>query len=285
MEKSQHARAVYRAIEQAQSSGGDSEMVAWAVVETVASIVDNVRGVPFVGPIAGAVSAIRTAAQGSGANSLIDNPYFVGNGHGEDDPSKITQKYMKGRLAKNLGASGASIVGAVGSVWTQVDVAGIAVHGNATGCTVAHLAVLRSLSAGLRRGGTLDQWMTVLIKMKALKLTTRTASLVGSAVPIPAVGITTGLIAAAVATGTKLTMSKACLATALELHWRTRQEQFMSGVVLGKGTGGSVGPASQMVYELFTKRGITRILGKHDVDAIVHEPAGWNAIFDKLMLI
>ena len=59
----------------------------------------------------------------------------------------------------------------------------------------------------------------------------------------------------------------------------------MSGKVLGADTGGSVGPASRIVWELFTKRGITRILGAYDIAAIVNEPAGWMAINDKLLLI
>jgi hypothetical protein len=32
----------------------------------------------------------------------------------------------------------------------------------------------------------------------------------------------------------------------------------MSGTVLGKGTGGAVGPASRIVWGLFNKRGVTR---------------------------
>jgi len=74
-------------------------------------------------------------------------------------------------------------------------------------------------------------------------------------------------------------------AVANEIHWRASQEQFLSGTVLGKGTGGAVGPASRIVWELFVKRGMTRILGKYDVDALVSEPAGWHAISDKLLLI
>jgi hypothetical protein len=115
-------------------------------------------------------------------------------------------------------------------------------------------------------------------------MTVRGTSLVGACIPIPAAGLTTGLVAAAVNAGAKLTLSKACIATSLELHWRARQEQFMSGKVLRAGTG-KIGPASRIVWELFTKRGVTRILGKYDIDGIVHEPAGWMAINDKLMLI
>ena len=256
----------------------------WAFIDGFGAVLDGVTPVPIAGPLATLAGTIKAAHDGSGANALFDNPYFIGNGHGEDDPSDYTRKYMKNRLKKSLAAGGASIAGAVGSVWTQVDVAGIAMHGNATGTTSAHLAVFANQARKVRKGGTLAQWLDVLVKMKSIKLTARGASLIGSAVPIPAAGITTGVIAAAVAAGGKLTMSKACVATSLELHWRVKQEQFMSGV-FGGGSGKGVGPASAMVYELFTKRGMTRLLGKYDVDRIIAEPAGWNAINDKLLLI
>lgn len=262
----------------------DAGEVVWAVIDAIGAVMDGVTPVPIAGPLASLAGTIKSASEGSGANMLIDNPYFIGNGHGEDDPSDYTRKYMKNRLYKNLAAGGASVVGAVGSVWTQVDVAGIAMHGNATGTTAAHLAVFKDQASKMRKGGTLAQWLDVLVKMKMIKLTARGASLIGSAVPIPAAGITTGVLAAAISAGAKLTMSKACVATAVELHWRVKQEQFLSGA-LGGGKGKAVGPASAMVYELFTKRGMTRILGKHDVDRIVSEPAGWNAINDKLLLI
>lgn len=283
MPKSERARQVYREVEQKMQSN-DADAVIWAVVDTVGAILDGVNNIPVVGPVASVGKLIKAAVDGSGGNELIDNPYFIGNGHGEDDASLYTQKYMKGRMAKNMAAGGASIVGAVGSVWTQVDVAGIAMHGNSTASTAVHLKMLADMSKKVRSGGTLEAWLNVLLKMKSLKLTVRGTSLIGSAVPVPAVGITTGVIAAAVSTGTQLTMSKVCVATALELHWRTFQEQAISGG-LGGARGKSAGPASRMVYELFTKRGVTRLLGKHDVDQIMHEPGGWHAISDKLLLI
>jgi len=285
MAKSEHARAVYKAVGNQMNRGAKVEEVVWAFADAVGSILDGVNSIPIVGPAANLGKMIVAGARGTGANDLLDNPYFVGNGHGEDDPSDYTRKYTKNRFAKGMGAGGASIAGAVGSVWTGVDVAGLALHGNASGTTAVHLHRFREMAAKTRKGGTIAQWLDVLIKMKAIKMTVRGASLVGSAIPIPAVGITTGVVAAAVNAGGKLTMSKACTATALELHWRAWQEQFMSTAVLGKGGGKNVGPASAMVYELFTKRGMTRILGKYDVDRLIKEPAGWNAINDKLMLI
>lgn len=282
--KSEHARRVAREF-QAKLGSSDKETVAWAFVEGVAAVLDGVNQVPIVGPASNLAKMIVSVAKGSGANEMLDNPYFIGNGHGEDDPSSVTAKYLKGRMAKGLVGGGASIVGAVGSVWTAVDVAAIGMHTNAVGTTAVHLGVLADMYRKSRKGGTVANWLELVVKMKSIKLTARTTSLVGVCIPIPAAGITTGLIAAAVAAGGKLTLSKACVATSIELHWRAKQEQFMSGKVLKADTGGAVGPASRIVWELFTKRGITRILGKYDIAAIVDEPAGWMAINDKLLLI
>ena len=128
------------------------------------------------------------------------------------------------------------------------------------------------------------QWLELLIRMKMLKATVRGAGLTGSVIPLPAVGITTGVLAALVSTGGKLTYSKACVGTSLELHWRAKQEQFMAGR-FGGASGGSVGPASRIIWELFTRRGWFGWFGNYDVAKLVQEPAGWHAINDKLLLI
>lgn len=52
-----------------------------------------------------------------------------------------------------------------------------------------------------------------------------------------------------------------------------------------KKVGREAGPASAIVWEIFTKRGATRVFGAYDVAALVREPAGWMALGDKLMLI
>ena len=50
-------------------------------------------------------------------------------------------------------------------------------------------------------------------------------------------------------------------------------------------TGPEAGPASAIFWEIFTRRGATRMLGAYDVAALVRKPAGWMALGDKLMLI
>lgn len=55
--------------------------------------------------------------------------------------------------------------------------------------------------------------------------------------------------------------------------------------ILGKPGGAGAGPASGIVWEIFTKRGATRAFGHYDIQALVKEPAGWMALADKLLLI
>jgi len=45
------------------------------------------------------------------------------------------------------------------------------------------------------------------------------------------------------------------------------------------------GPASKIIWEIFTKRGATWLLGPYDIPALISEPAGWMALGDKLTLI
>lgn len=286
--KSEHAKAVEAELRKKMSSNNSEEAI-WGFVEGYSAYIDGITNlasateIPFAGIASNAFKAFKTSC--GGGPTLISNPYFVGNGQGDDDPSKKTARYLKGRKYKDVGASTASTAGAVASVWTAVDVAGIGLHGNACGTTAMHIKKLADIAKQNRKTGTIAEWLNIVTKLKVIKLTARGSSLAGAAIPIPAVGMATGIFSAALATGAKLTLTKACTATSLELHWRAKQEQFMSGSVLGKGTGGGVGPASQILWELFTKRGITRILGKHDIASIVKEPAGWMAINDKLLLI
>jgi len=133
-----------------------------------------------------------------------------------------------------------------------------------------------------RKTKTNTKWLEFLIKVKALKVGIRGIQFAGAAIPIGTVGIA---IASSVAKfGVKLTMTKVYLATASEIHWRVYQEQAING---GFGLEGmsAVGSASKIMYEIFARRGATRIFGKYDVDQLIKEPGGWMALNDKLMLI
>jgi hypothetical protein len=61
-------------------------------------------------------------------------------------------------------------------------------------------------------------------------------------------------------------------------------ETRISGA-FGGAAGQPQGPAGAIMYEIFTKRGFTRVFGKYDTAAIMREPSGWLALNDKLMLM
>ncbi len=273
--------SVVKAIHQQASKSRDKESIFWDVIEGTASVVDAGAGTSLGnGVTVGKI--IINKARGKKDPGLVPNPWFVVNGHEAGDTSH-TKKYLKNRGYKKKASTGVGVVGTATSQYTQVDVAGIMKHGNAVGSTAAHIHKLRSIASGHRQSKTLTGWFDLLIKMKALKAGTRGTQLTGAAIPVGAVGLATGITSAAMQMGIKLTMTKVCLATAADIHWRAYQEQAISGG-LKLGTG-KVGPATNIMYEIFTRRGATRIFGKYDVDKIIKDPAGWMALNDKLMLI
>lgn len=286
MNKSGHAKAVEAQI-RSKMSNSNAQTVVWAFVEGVATAIDGSLGLAGIDSHGGAGisnSVIGLYRSASSSTSLLANPYFTGNGHGDNDASSATANYLKWRKYKSMASTVSGIGGGAASLVTVINVPSVGTNASAFGTTAVHFKQLADMARSSRKTGTVAQWLDLVARLKAIKLTKRSISIVGGTVPLPGLGMATGLIGTAMSTGVKLTLSKACVATALELHWRAYQEQFMSGTALGCGTG-AVGPASKIVWELFTKRGISRILGKHDVNAIVKEPAGWMAISDKILLM
>ena len=281
-EQSQYYKAIRKQIAGAVSQGKSKEDVVWAFVEGASAVVDGVTDTCWGGVTGGSLQLISDLIKHQGGSELAPNPWFVFNGH-DDATSPYTTKYLRNRSRKGIAGGLIGIGGSLGSQVTQVDVAGIMQHGNAVGSTSAHLVKLRALAQGYKQSETLTGWVDLLIKMKALKAGVRGTQLVGASIPVGAVGIATGLGAAAAKLGIKFTLTNACLIAAVDIHWRAYQEQAISGGLLGKT--GKVGPASNMLYEIFSRRGVTRIFGKYDVDKIIHEPSGWMAVSDKLLLI
>lgn len=262
----------------ASEAGGGKEETFWGVIEGTTAIIDEVFDTPL-GLVVGGVRLIYDAVQSRrGEPSAVPNPWFVWNGH-DDNPTWYTRQYMKHREYKGLASGAIGLAGAGATAVTFVDVGGIVQHGNAIGSTAAHLVRFRAIASAHKESRTISNWLGVVMKMKAMKAGIRGTGLIGSAIPVPAMGAVTGVLAAAGKIGAKLTMTKVCLATSADLHWRAYQE-----LQLSRNFGGT-GPALKIVRELFTRRGATRIFGQYNVEQIVREPNGWLAINDKLMLI
>lgn len=85
------------------------------------------------------------------------NIRFVENGH--SGPSPRTINYLQGRAGKQIAGSGIAFVGSATSQYTQVDVAGIAQHGNAVGSTLAHMKMLHGIAKRYPRSKTVQSWI------------------------------------------------------------------------------------------------------------------------------
>lgn len=254
----------------------------WTTIEMTAAIIDGLTGAPVAGSINNGFQALLTAKKDE-CDGLLPNPSFVSNGH-DGARSPTTRNYLKGRKWKSVGSAAVAIAGAAASSTTLVDVGAIVQHSNATGSTLLHLYELAAIAKNYKQSRTISDWIALLVRVKSLKATTRGAQLVGACIPIPAAGAAVGVFGAAMKLGIKLDLTKVCLGTAAEIHWRAFLEQKISGHVTGS-KGGPVGPASRIFHEIFTRRGLTRVFGKYQIDALIQEPCGWMALNDKIMLI
>ena len=256
----------------------DAEDVAWCVIESIAESDETAKSVVAI------IHFLRElyGVDEEDGSSIIPNPMFLANGH--SGPSRKTRKYLRNRSFKSLGGSAVGLAGGLASGVTLVDVGGIAQHSNALVTTTGHLIGIKAAGSRFRRSQTITRWVDAMMAAKAAKAAVRTAGLAGAAIPVPAVSLGTKIGTTVAKLGIKLTMGKLIARTAMEVHWRSKQE-----LVLGRGIGGvksgPCGPASAMFYEIFTKRGFTRLFGKYDTETLINEPGGWIALNDKLMLM
>lgn len=212
---------------------------------------------------------------------VIPNPWFVANGHDSED-NVATKAYLYSRKLKSIGGTGIGFVGGLASAGTAGhDVLSAVRHGNAIATTAIYLGALERIARRQRSTGTVADWCLLIQRMKIMKAAVRGTQLAGAVVPAASMPI--GIAAAVASSGIALTMNGACYACAAAIHWRAFQEHAISGS-LGHNAG-KVGPASQIMYEVLSRRGVTRLLGSYDVAKLVLEPAGWQALGDKLTLI
>lgn len=275
--KNEITKKLETAIASAGHGGTDKEEIVWGVVDAVSAVIDGATGGSVGGVLSGSMNAVYSTIRHKDAKSVATtpNPLFIWNGH--DGSAKYTQKYLSNRSLKGIGGGVIGVAGAIASGATHVDLGGLAVHGNATGSTLAHMLKLEAIASGYRQSETIGRWIELCMKMKTAKFAIRGGQTAG-AVAGGIASAVLGVGAAAAKVGVKLTMTKVVLRTSAEIHWRAFQEQAISRQ-------SKAGPASRIAYEIFTRRGATRIFGKYDVDRFIKEPSGWLALSDKLLLI
>lgn len=261
----------------------DGEAKVLCVMDAVASVVDDIAGTRLVvGRTNSALQALYGKLRQKADRNVIPNPWFVFNGH-EDRESPYTAEYLKRRGYKSKGSTAISLAGGLASGSTGgVNVGGLAVHANAVGSTAIHMAKIVALAEANKQTRTISDWCQVVLAAKAAKAAIRSTNLAGAALPFASLPAS---IASAVASaGVKLTLTNLCYTTAANIHWRAFREQTISSS-LNLGAGGKVGPASRLYWEIFQRRGATRLFGQYDTARLVSEPCGWRALGDKLLLI
>lgn len=251
---------------------GDFQDVLWALADfgSLAGAEGGIAGIvlPFL------ASAFECKLK---AERRIPNPYFLDNGFSGQSP--VTYKYFVSRKQVNVAGSVASAGGNAASGVTMVDTVGIAQAGNALGSTAAHIIGVRAAGAKFKKSHTVTAWVDAIVKAKAAKAAVRTAGLAASAIPVPALGLGLSAGTAVAKLGIRISLYTLMRRTALDIHWRAFQEIQVARKA------GPVGPASSIFYEIFTRRGVTRLFGKHDTESLIREPCGWEALADKLLMM
>lgn len=264
----------YSALDAAKEAG---EEVAWTIADALGELGGD--------GVSALITLARLYRDLSGMEDTFDlppNPRFLQNGHGGHSPK--TLKYMKSRALKGAGSSLLGAGSSLASSVTQVDVFGAGQAGNAMFSTSVHMIQLRAIAQRYSRSETITAWIDVMQRAKAWKMGVRTADFAGAVIPVGAVGITTGIATAITRAGVKLSMNAIVGRVAMEVHWRAKVENSLRGIGGGSGRGAN-GPASAIMYEMFTRRGATRLLGKYDIDALITEPGGYLALRDKMLLL
>jgi hypothetical protein len=266
-------------MQQAHAREATKDPAGYALLcaDLIGACIDEATGGSAGGNIAGFANMFSDAYSAGEEGPSIPNPHFIANGIPADTPCPATAAYLKSRILKGIGGTAVCLAGGVASAGTAgVNVADVAAHANAAGSTAIHLQKLQQLAAQNTGSKAVAGWLDLIIKIKLAKLGIRGGQAVAALVP--AASLPAGIASFVAKVGIKMTFTKICVVTAMEIHWRAYQEQ--------SGTRGTeVGLATQIFVEMLTRRGFTRIFGDYDTKAMIQESDGWQVLNDKMMLI
>ncbi len=249
---------------------------------TGGKVLKNVRKMP------GAFWKVKKT--GDKLDGFKANPFFDLHGI-ESDETSATASYLRQRAIKGFGSAAFSAVGSAFSGSTGgVNVTSAAKAGSSLAQTSLHIIKLQAIAEKWPRSRPIQAWVRALMEFKNAKVVAKTADLAGSLNSI--LGVLATFATVAIKLNMKITQDHIAKRIAAEMHWRAYQETVVGGMLakrLGGGGDGPAGPASEILYELFTQRGgswlTSKIFGKYEVDRFIKEPVGWEAISDKLKLI
>lgn len=288
MTSDEYHRHIRQKIEQAAHEGVDRNQLLWTCADASTALVDAVTSVPVLNTSSTVIKEIYSLIYDYPATET-PNPWFVWN-QLDQGASPATHSYLKRRGYTSVAATLAAAGGGIGSLVTFVDIGALAQHSNASASTLSHLKMFLDIAKKHRESVTIQSWLEVIINMKQMKLAVRGGQLSATTLAtVPALSVAMSIIGSSVATcarlGIQLKFTNVCRITAMDLHWRARQE---TAILEGQGADKSedYGPARQILFELFKRHGVTGFIwGEYDVEKLIKEPAGWMAIADKLLII
>ncbi len=188
------------------------------------------------------------------------NPWFVANGHVDQEDGKdrqgavqpavapanagarafsndevgspLTQAYVQTRGYKTIGSGLMGIGGGVASAHTGgVNVLNATRHLNAVGSTLIHWLKIKAIAESVpQKSATIIGWCDIIMKAKVAKGGSRALGIVSAVTPVPFAGPIATIIGAAAGLGIKIGLAEACYLAALEIHWRAFQEQAVAAV-------------------------------------------------------
>ncbi len=257
-----------------------AEEMAWEASGAIASALEG----PL--PVTVAMSLCRLArdtSQNVGVDEMVANPLFAAHGLEPDKMnwitygtcSPVTQRFLKKKKHK---ANAKSAANQAGKYVKIINPAKLLTGVNATYSSSRHIHSLRALLSKYRSYRDMSEMITMVLDNKKLSCGHAISTAISSGVPF---------------SGTPVTMAKSISKTSYKamngqkvvyfsiwLHFKAWREMRVASFF--GGTSGPQGPASELFFEIFTRRGFTSLFGKHDVMGLLNEPCGWMALQKKM---
>jgi hypothetical protein len=244
-------------------------------------------GNALTGPLRRKLKQVQVTLANKAGYWMVTNPYFSLNRIYDDgdEKSPVTDSYMRSRTVKKAASAAQGLATGAAKSITVVDPVSMAKAGASAASTLVHMYQLDAIAKRYKQSTTIAGWVGLCMYIKQQKLCSKAFDVCAAAMPylppgtaiwVQALSKLPSAVGGAHSFGVGMAESGIVMRVAIELQWRAYREK-----VLARGSG-PVGPASAILYEIFTKRSETKILGAYDVEAIIREPAGWYAISDKL---
>ncbi|MBB3229139.1 hypothetical protein FHW69_003791 [Luteibacter sp. Sphag1AF] len=268
------------------------------------------------------ISLTKSYLATCGVSGLKLNPYFVKDGNTGASPKTAKMLVNRRTKGFGVGFTGVAAAGINAATAPVPAPFSLARHASATASTLRHLYELsRMLAAYQSHANDEDvanaiRWLQLAIEVKLKKLAVRGTDTALSATSVVLMFTGVGLAGKVPIIMINFQMelyrlrikdkyTALCKIAAMELHWAAFREQdtgdfikkleqrkstlFAGGPsirqnVVDAKTGARLGPATLIIKEIMSRHTLqAKFFSAHDYLEMIREPAGWNAIADKLL--